>query len=346
MKRDSKAEPKSHQSGGSSRSQLASQSGAQTKHQEAMKAAAATSPAINGHQDADHDDYFGTSSKEHSNYNTMATLYPSERYPGAGGSSGAPGHSQSSSLDNTMPPNDNMNIYGLGTSRTVALKGQLTVGGGPPPSGHTGPEPPPRIDRGKKPPRFRSAHERLFGRPDPRERDYVDDQPDYINTAAPERPDSAPRTPKNSSLERGLSNAGSSSTTARGAAYGETGSGYYPSPVSTLDERARYGNHSRSISGSAQPPPPPPVHQNGHDPYRFTRNSVPQLANGLSGDRGSKVGASPGKTDIYDRVPSSNGGLSLQAGPPSPPPKPSLYSTTGYVLKIAIEDKTLNETPS
>lgn len=166
----------------------------------------------------------------------------------------------------------------------------------------TGPEPPPRIDRNNKPSRFRSAHERLFGR---RERESFS-TPDYINTTSP----TATGTQKCDSLDRPPVPNGRHITGAFGdsSSYSSDSYNKYGSPSSTLDNKQRYN----SITSNGRP---------AHDPYRFTRSTAQphplnQMINQMkpqSPERGIKTMSSPSKYDPIQNRPI----------PPSPPPKPA-----------------------
>lgn len=165
----------------------------------------------------------------------------------------------------------------------------------------TGPEPPPRVDRGNKPSRFRSAHERLFGR---RERESYS-APDYINTTSP----TTPGPQKYDSLDRPPITNGRHITGAFGdsSSYSSDSYNKYGSPSSTLDNKQRYN----SITSNGRP---------AHDPYRFTRSTAqPHALNQMnqmkpqSPERSVKPMSSPSK---YDSIQS-------RPVPPSPPPKPS-----------------------
>lgn len=93
----------------------------------------------------DRDEYFGSMK------DTYNALYPSDRYPINNGQS-------------SVKPA----MFGLRS-----------------PNVESGAEPPPRINRANKPNRFKSAHERLFGRSESND---IDNTPDYINTTIPAQP--------------------------------------------------------------------------------------------------------------------------------------------------------------
>lgn len=200
-------------------------------------------------------------------------------------------------LYNTLPPHerypgDYNNIYGNKAS-------------------HTGPEPPPRVDRNNKPSRFRSAHERLFGRKENRDSFST---PDYINTTS-----SPPASQKFDSLDRpSIPNGRGDNSSFSSDSYNK-----YGSPSGTLDKQRYNSMNSNSNYGSR------PV----HDPYKFTRstaqphgiiNMKPQTP-----ERAPKI--MPPPPSKYDSVP-------MRAAPPSPPPKPSNYqSTYDYtILKLKL----------
>lgn len=205
-------------------------------------------------------------------------------------------------------------------------------------SSKVGPEPPPRVDRAKKPSRFRSAHERLFGRftspkNEPMSRDSYD-APDYINTATITA--TVTKTEKALNGKTGLSYIDNSSLSSD--SYNK-----YGSPQSTLD-----GKHRNGLTNGSRP---------SHDPYRFTKISgqpaTPTKSNATSLDRKpSSAFSSPVKTFPADAMISSPPPLKppnyqsvyvtgstltnstdlnvgrLNDGRPVPPPKPSNYSST------------------
>lgn len=204
-------------------------------------------------------------------------------------------------------------------------------------SSKVGPEPPPRVDRAKKPSRFRSAHERLFGRftspkNEPMSRDSYD-APDYINTATITATVTKTENPLNG--KTGLSYIDNSSLSSD--SYNK-----YGSPQSTLD-----GKHRNGMTNGNRPT---------HDPYRFTKISgqpgTPTKSNATSLERKpSSAFSSPVKTFPADAMISNpplkppnyqsvyvtgstltnstdlNVGR-LNDGRPVPPPKPSNYSST------------------
>ncbi|XP_054162043.1 tight junction protein ZO-1-like isoform X2 [Oppia nitens] len=175
-----------------------------------------------------------------------------------------------------VPPNDN--IYGT----------------------KTGPEPPPRIDRNNKPSRFRSAHERLFGRRD--RESYT--ASDYINTSS-----AMPSSQKCDSLERTTITNGKQHIN---GAFGDSSSyssdsyNKYGSPTGTLDNKQNYN----TTSSNGRP---------AHDPYRFTRSTAqPHPSTSMkpqSPERSIKPMSPPNKYQI-DAIQS-------RPVPPSPPPKPT-----------------------
>ncbi|KAI1292645.1 Tight junction protein ZO-1 [Halotydeus destructor] len=192
--------------------------------------------------------------------------------------------------------NDNREIYGVATVRPAPLVHRPVA---------SRPEPPPRIDRAMKPTRFRSAHERLFGRAD------SSPSADYINTSAPDQlvdSNSLERSviPPNQTNGWRAGGVGAYDTISSFSA--ESNPSKYGSPNATLEARYRMNGQ-----------PPAGGEQSGrHDPYRFTRSTGMSMASTFAAppqDRNSR--ALPPKT-FFDST-SAN-----KAAPPSPPSKPML----------------------
>ncbi|CAG2104772.1 unnamed protein product, partial [Medioppia subpectinata] len=225
---------------------------------------------------------------------------------------------------------------------------------------HTGPEPPPRVDRLNKPSRFRSAHERLFGRRESRRESFT--APDYINTTTP--PTSAPQSQKCDSLDRPAMTNGRHISGAFGdsSSYSSDSYNKYGSPSSTLDNKQKYN----SISSNGRP---------AHDPYRFTRstaipgrmdpsnplnqmNQINQMnqMKPQSPERAAKPTSTPTKyvDPIQSRPvppspppkPANKYHSRMTDGRPVPPPKPSHYNSRPWSNDNDAIDANMNQMPS
>ncbi|CAG2165528.1 unnamed protein product, partial [Oppiella nova] len=207
----------------------------------------------------------------------------------------------------------------------------------------TGPEPPPRVDRLSKPSRFRSAHERLFGR---RERESYT-APDYINTTSPPAP--VPQSQKCDSLDRPAMTNGRHISGAFGdsSSYSSDSYNKYGSPSSTLDNKQRYN----SISSNGRP---------AHDPYRFTRstamNHIQNQMKPQSPERAVKPTTTPTKyvEPLPNRPvppspppkPSNKYHSRMTDGRPVPPPKPSHYQSRPWSNDNDANDTNMSQMPS
>lgn len=292
------------------------------------KVAPPVQPSLDKNEKADHEEYFGTTSPKE-----VGHVFPTS-------------HSEKMKEleveDNYANTGRNVNGSGRKSNPTKV-----------------GPEPPPRVDRGKKPSRFRSAHERLFGRfsgpkNEPMSRESYD-APDYINTATITA--TVTKTEKALNGKTGLSYIDNSSLSSD--SYNK-----YTSPQSTLDGKHRNGLTStgltNSIGGGASRPT--------HDPYRFTKISssgcqpgTPTKSNGTSLERkpssafsssvkqssafsssvksfpADAMISSPLKPANYQSVYVTGSTITnttdlnvgrLTDGRPVPPPKPSNYSSS------------------
>lgn len=254
---------------------------------------------------ADHEEYFGAkSSKE-----------PGQAFPNS--------HCEKM---NQQENEDNYANTGPNITSTVSSSGKKSK---------VGPEPPPRVDRAKKPSRFRSAHERLFGRftaskNEPTSR-YSYDAPDYINTAT--------ITAAVATAEKTLN--------------GKTGLSYIDNSSLSSDSYNKYGSPPNTLEGKNRN-----ELSNGnrrtHDPYRFTKISgqpgTPK-SNASLERKPSSAFPSPTKVFPADAMVSSaslkppnyqsvyvTGSTitnttdlnvnRLTDGRPVPPPKPSNYSSS------------------
>ena len=222
-------------------------------------------------EDLDREEYFG------SGKDTYNSLYPSDRYPMTNGQS---------------------------TVKATAMFGLR-------PNLENEPEPPPRINRANKPNRFRSAHERLFGRPISRE---LDNTPDYINTTMPAQ---TPIPSNSKSISNSHANGVNSRVNYMDNSSYSSDSYKYGSPIGTLDDK-KYGSLTSANSTLTLNSRP------FYDPYTFNRanpqslnNSTPEKQNGLEN---RKITSNPSHTQFGIN---SNGRLP----PPSPPLKPSNYQS-------------------
>lgn len=180
-------------------------------------------------------------------------------------------------------------------------------------------EPPPRVDRTSKPTRFRSAHERLFGRPDPRDSIAA---PDYINTSAA-LPQLQSPVKKNDSLERSTAIPNGRTGFMDTSSFSSDSYTKYSSPTATLDDR-RYDSLTSGNSTFASPNNANRI----HDPYRFTRSTAQPVGMNpnkqpVPCERNAKLPTQlpPNLNKFHNEQPN------VRNGPPSPPPKPSNYQS-------------------
>ena len=239
-------------------------------------------------EDADAEEYFGTAAKD------FATLYPNERYP------------------NEKLPEDNYANTGKnsffkssrGSSSAAKVNGSC---------------PPPRVDRGKKPSRFRSAHERLFGRSSEKtaaKRDSFDDAPDYINT------DDMAISMNKTVPEKAPSNVQQIEGHKRGPSYIDNSSlssdsfNKYGSPNGTSVD-AKNGHEKGS--------------GNRHDPYRFTRSTAQPVTPTKSGsvDRKQHISSHHSASNSFNSpIAPSAKNMHYPPPPPQPLPYPSMNDGT------------------
>ena len=265
-----------------------------------------TSPVKN--EKDDHEEYFGTTPPKE-----IGKVFPNNH----------------SSKDNQMEIEGNYS----NTGRNINSGNSSGKKSG---NAKVGPEPPPRVDRGKKPSRFRSAHERLFGRftspkNEPMSRDSYD-APDYINTAT--------ITATVIKTEKALN--------------GKTGLSYIDNSSVSSDSYNKYGSPQNTLNGKSGND-----QKNGnrhtHDPYRFTKISgqpgMPTKNNASLERNPSSSFSSPAKTFPSDAMisipplkPSNYQSVyvtgstvtkttdlnvsRLNDGRPVPPPKPSNYGSS------------------